>query len=296
MDSEALKAYLIRTEDLPTLPEVALLVMRKIQDPNSSAQDVVQIIQRDPSMTARVLNVANSAFYGMSRRVDSLQMAVVVLGMRQCASLVMGISVFREFAARVGGSRQFYYDLWRHLIATAQVASILADRFRLTDPSMVYTGGLLHDIGKVVYCIRFPEKYLRILQYCQQESRSLSEMETREFHIAHDVVGGRLAAQWDFPPSLVNVLSNHHSLSGEMNSIAEVATVALANCFCRQEGIGSSGDGEMADFFTDNAWATVYSKGWGRNLSERKEIYQKLMERKDWVSETTEEFLEICSA
>jgi len=296
MDSDALKTFLIKTEDLPTLPEVALLVMRKIQDPNSSAQDIVRVIQKDPSMTARVLNVANSAFYGMSRRVDSLQMAVVVLGMRQCASLVMGISVFREFAARVGGSRQFYYDLWRHLIATAQVGSLLADQFRLLDSSMVYTGGLLHDIGKVVFCIRFPEKYHKILEYCQQESRSLSEMEKREFHMAHDAVGGHLAAQWDFPPSLVNVLTNHHSLNGEMSSIVEVATVALANCFCRQEGFGGSGDCEMADFFTDIAWASVFTKGWGRTLLERKEIYQKLMERKEWLAETTEEFLEICSA
>ena len=88
MDADAVKNYLIKASDLPTLPEVALLVMQKIQDPESSANDIVRIIERDPSMTAKILSVANSAYFGMSRRVDSLQMAVVILGMRQCASMI----------------------------------------------------------------------------------------------------------------------------------------------------------------------------------------------------------------
>jgi putative nucleotidyltransferase with HDIG domain len=296
MDSDALRSFLVRAEDLPTLPEVALSVMRKIQDPDSSAQDIVNIIERDASMTARVLNMANSAFYGMSRRVDSLKMAVVVLGLHQCASIVMGISVFRGFAAQISTNRNFYYDLWRHLISTAHVAGLLSERFRLEDPAMVYTGGLLHDIGKIVYCIKVPEKYHRVLLYCREESRSLAEMEQREFHVTHDVLGGSLAAQWDFPPSIVNVLNNHHSLNGELDSITEVAAIALANCFCRQEDLGDGGNYENADFFTDNAWAPIFTKSWGKNLSERKEIFAFLLEQKQRISEMTEEFLEICTS
>jgi putative nucleotidyltransferase with HDIG domain len=293
MDANTIKEYLVNASELPTLPEVALQVMRKIQDPNSSAPDIVQIIEKDPAMTAKVLSVANSAYYGMSRRVDSLKMAVVILGLRQCASLVMGMSVFKGFAKHFEGDWSFYYDLWRHLIATAQVSSKLAETFSLSDPSMIYTGGLLHDIGKILFAMKLPKHYPEVIEESKQTSEPLIELEKAKFQVSHDEIGGCVVSQWDFPPSLVNILNNHHSLNGHM---AEVATIALADCFCRQESFGCGGNYETADFLTDNAWAVMFQQGWGKTLSERKSIHGDLMEDKERVVEMTEEFLEICAA
>jgi putative nucleotidyltransferase with HDIG domain len=296
MNVDAVKAFLVKGSDLPTLPEVALLAMHKIQDPESSAVDIVRIIERDPAMSAKVLSVANSAYYGMSRRVDSLNMAVVILGMRQCATLVMGMSVFKGFSNNFANDLEYYYDLWRHLIASAEVSSILADRFRLRDPAMVYTGGLLHDLGKVIICMKYPDKYHAMIRLCQEKELSLSELEKREFKVSHDVIGGCVVAQWNFPPSLVNIISNHHSLNGDLDSISEVAAISLADSFCRQESIGTSGNYESADFLTDNAWAPLFSQGWGKNLTERKDIQHLLIDQKQRITEMTEEFLEICTA
>jgi putative nucleotidyltransferase with HDIG domain len=296
MDEITVKNYLISTTELPTLPEVALQVMRKINHPDSSAADIVQIIDRDPAMTAKILKVANSAYYGMVRRVDSLRMAVVILGFRQCASLVMGMSVFKGFSKHFPGDLTFYYDLWRHLISTAQVSSKLADKFHLSDPSMVYTGGLLHDLGKILLHIKFVQQYPLLIQHSKETSEPLAELEKGEFQVGHDTAGGWLITKWEFPSSLVNILSNHHSLNSDMDMATEVATVALANCFCRQEMLGYSGNHEEADFLTHNAWAPLFSKGWGKNLSERKTLYQELYSQKDRIQEMTEGFLEVCAA
>ncbi len=286
----------MRADELPTLPEVAFQVMQKLQDSNSSASDIEQAIERDPTMTAKLLKVANSAYYGMSRQVDSLKMAVVILGMRQCASLVIGMSTFQRFTKYFSEDLEFYYELWRHLISTAQISSTLADCFQLDDPPSVYTGGLLHDIGKILLSIKFPKQYPALLRQCKKTSSSLAELEKQHLNVSHCMAGGWLAGEWQFPPNLVNVLSDHHLLSQQSNNVIDVAVVSLADCFCRQELLGSSGNYEPSDFFTDNAWAPLFLKGWGKDLSERKAIYEKLVGQKERISSQAEEFLEICAA
>jgi putative nucleotidyltransferase with HDIG domain len=270
--------------------------MKKTQESDASAADIVRIIDRDPAMTAKILKVANSAYYGMSRRVDSIQMAVVILGFRQCASLVMGMSVFKGFSKHFPGDLTFYYDLWRHLISTAQVSSKLADCFHFSNPSMIYTGGLLHDLGKILLRIKFVKQYPLLVQHSMKTHESLAELEKEEFQVGHDIAGGWLITNWDFPSSLADILNNHHRLSGNQDTMAEVAVIALADCYCRQESLGLSGNYEEADFLTHNAWAPLYSLGWGKNLSDRKSIYEDLKNQNERVQEATEQFLEVCAA
>jgi putative nucleotidyltransferase with HDIG domain len=296
MDSKMIRGYLTRADELPTLPEVAFQVMEKLQDSESSASDIVQVIERDPAMTTKLLKVANSAYYGMSRQVDSLKMAVVILGIRQCASLVIGMSTFQRFAKYFSNDLEFYYELWRHLVSTAQISSALADYFRLDDPPSIYTGGMLHDIGKILLSIKFPKQYPALLKQCKETSASLEELEKQHLNVSHCMAGGWLAEEWQFPPNLTTILSDHHLLNQQSNYAIDVAVVSLADCFCRQEFLGSSGNYETSDFFADKAWAPLFLKGWGKDLSERQAIYQKLLEQKERISHQSEEFLEICAA
>ncbi len=296
MDTKMIRGYLTRADELPTLPEVAFQVMQKLQDTESSASDIVQVIERDPAMSAKLLKVANSAYYGMSRQVDSLKMAVVILGIRQCASLVIGMSTFQRFSKYFSEDLEFYYELWRHLISTAQTSSTLGDCFQLDDPSSVYTGGLLHDIGKIILSIKFPKQYPALLRQCKETSSSLADLEKQHLNVSHCMAGGWLAEEWKFPPNLVTILSDHHLLNHQSPAPIDVAVVSLADCFCRQEYLGSSGNYESQDFLTDKAWAPLFIKGWGKDLSERQAIYEKLMDLKERITSQAEEFLEICAA
>ena len=296
MDAKMIRGYLTRADELPTLPEVAFQVMEKLQDSESSASDIVQVIERDPAMSTKLLKVANSAYYGMSRQVDSLKMAVVILGIRQCASLVIGMSTFQRFAKYFSEDLEFYYELWRHLVSTAQISSTLADCFKLDDPPSIYTGGLLHDIGKILLSIKFPKQYPALLRQCKETSSSLAELEKQHLNVSHCMAGGWLAQEWQFPPNLVTVLSDHHQLNHQSTNLTDVAVVSLADCFCRQEFLGSSGNYEASDFFADKAWAPLFLKGWGKDLSERQAIYEKLLDKKERITSQAEEFLEICAA
>jgi putative nucleotidyltransferase with HDIG domain len=219
--------------DLPTLPTIALEVTRLANDPMSGMSEIVRIIRNDPAMTTKILRVANSAFYGMPRRVESLNMALVVLGMREVANLVTSISVFKAFPVtghHGGFSREAF---WEHSAGTGEIARVLASKLQLRLHGIEFTAGLLHNIGKIVLYQYYPAELGEALTLTKQESIPSNAAEQKILGTDHTEVGAWLAKKWQLPKSITECIRYHHQPYLAPENAALTAMVHLASCFAR---------------------------------------------------------------
>lgn len=218
--------------DLPTLPAIALEVTRLAQSPLTGMSDLVRIIRNDPPLTAKILRVANSAFYGMPRKIDSLNMALVVLGMREINSLVTCISVLKAFppTAAVGFNRQKF---WEHSAGCGEIARVITSKLHIRLHGVEFTAGLLHDVGKIVLVQYFQEEYSRSLQVAAAEKITALEAERKVFGIDHCEIGAWLADAWALPPAIVEAIRFHHQPHLSPDNKVLTAVIHLANIFTK---------------------------------------------------------------
>jgi putative nucleotidyltransferase with HDIG domain len=238
--SPDLEALVRKAGDLQVLPAVARKVIGIISDERASATDLIRVIERDQTITSRMLKLANSAFYGLPRDVTSLQQAVLVLGFRSIQNLVLAATT-RSLFKRSGMTEQM---LWDHSVGAALASLLLA---RGCDPEVqevAFVGGLLHDLGKVVMNNDTPDTYVEVLMRTYNEGLLAVEVEQEIYGFTHAEVGAGVADKWQLPQALVTVIRRHHSWENEPEngrSAADqaIAAVNLADYICRYHGIGS---------------------------------------------------------
>lgn len=236
-------AKLLKIHDLPTLPEVMSKVLEAVDNENSSASKLTTILECDHAISARILRLANSAFYGLRYHTDSIQRAIVVVGMEAVKALALATSVFDVFK----GKRQFAIDpedFWMHSLGTAKAAQILCEKHtHLKTCKICFTAGLLHDVGKYVLAIVLEERYAKVVKKAQESGRPLVELESQELNTTHAEVGAWVANHWGFPPVLQHVIEHHHDARLYKGAdAAEVLVVSLANDIARVARFGSAGD------------------------------------------------------
>lgn len=240
--------------DLPTLPDVALKVTNLVNDPDSNVSDVVAVIRNDSSLTSKILKVANSAFYGMRRRIESLNMALVILGMREINSLVTAISVFDAFPSDKAGPKFDYHSFWLHSACVGEIAKYLGRRLGFREESSVFTGGLLHDIGKIILSRYFTDDFIRSLEISLEEKIPAQEAENRVFNTNHAEIGAWLAERWGMPDFLVNVLRYHHDVANAPSDQTKILLVHLADHYAHTLTDGSGRDSEEINRFRKRTW------------------------------------------
>ncbi len=219
----------IRTlEEIPTLPGYFSKLMATLDDPDSGARDLAAIISEDASLTSKILKLANSAFYGRFKKVGTADQAVMTVGFREIRTVVMSISLFGAFANKI--ANETLENFWIHAVLTATGVQQLGDRKQETNVDKLYFGGLLHDIGKLVFCLLYGDQYLALVSKAEKESLVLVDAEKAAFGIHHGMVGGWLAERWHFPGELHEVITLHHSpkKSGVLRP-KSIATVFLAD-------------------------------------------------------------------
>ncbi|MCC6476288.1 HDOD domain-containing protein [bacterium] len=224
---------LSEANDLPTLPTIAIEVARLANDPMAGMSEIVRIIRNDPAMTTKILRVANSAFYGMPRRVESLNMALVVLGMREVANLVTSISVFKAFpvTGQHGGfSREAF---WEHSAGTGEIARVLASKLQLRLHGIEFTAGLLHNIGKIVLYQFYPAELGEALALAKQENIPGNLAEQKVLGTDHTEVGAWLAEKWQLPKSITECIRYHHQPYLAPENAVMTSMVHLASSFAR---------------------------------------------------------------
>lgn len=240
---EKLQQLVQTIRDLPALPEVVVRVMRMTEDPRSDAQSIAKVIATDQAMAARVLKLANSAFYGLPRRVSTLSEAVVILGFRTIKNLAIAASTFELLNREIAGYWLQRGELWRHSLACAIGAQLIAHKVRLPVVEEAFVAGLLHDIGKVAINLFVREQFDQIMEHALQNRIPFVEAEQEVLGFNHAMAGGLIAEKWNLPPSLVSVIKYHHRPSGAPDKDLMISAVHLADILSITMGIGIGGDG-----------------------------------------------------
>ncbi len=224
-----LEALIGDSYELPSLPEIYIRVSELIEDEDASAQQIGQAVQTDPSLTARVLKLINSAYYGLSVNVTSVAQAVSLLGRDQLKAVLIGsvlTKVFEDVEVENFSMREF----WLHSIKTAIIARHLAmQNASILDHESFFTAGLLHDIGRLVLARVAPEAQQVIDHLVEAEGHNIVDVENDKLGVSHVEVGQELMIRWKMPSVLTQCVFRHHQTNHEGPFAIETAIVYLAN-------------------------------------------------------------------
>ena len=231
---------------LPSISGVIFTIENMIDDPMSSASDIEAVISSDPALTARILRIANSAFYGLSHNISSLSQAITILGLNALRNIIVTAEVFDAFP--VDKNTVFdRYLFWKHSIAAGCASRIIAKLLNYDKYEEVFIGGLLHDIGKLVLEEFFENEFRLVLNQVKMQGISLIEAENKILGFNHCDVGKKIAEYWNFPEFFVDCAAYHYSYSKSENFSNQVAYVKLGNCFAKIFCFGSDGDGRVCE-------------------------------------------------
>ncbi|MBO8159531.1 HDOD domain-containing protein [Thermosyntropha sp.] len=231
--------------DLPALPSVVTKIMKLTEDPNSTAQDINNALSQDQAMTARVLKLANSAFYGFPRRIATVTDATVFLGFKTIKSIVMAASVSDILNTEIPGYALEHGELWKHSQCVAMAARHIARKVKFAQLDLAYTGGLLHDIGKVILNNAMKEAYHEVVARINEKNIDFIEAENAVLGFNHALVGARVAEKWNLPPELVDTIAHHHNPERAHVNNRLTSIVHLADVVCVSMGIGIGIDGML---------------------------------------------------
>lgn len=274
MDIQALRSQIERIDTLPTIPGVLRKLLVVIENPRISLNDVGSFISNDPVLTSRVLKVVNSPIYGFPGRISSVSQALILLGLNVVKGMLLGVSVFEAMQKTMVG-------LWEHSLGCAVTARIIAKKKELKEPEEVSVAALLHDIGKVVLGLKFPDEYKRIMSEAETKDIFIFDAEKNYFGINHANAGAWIAQKWNFPRSLVEVIEYHHKPNLSKNVTMQTAIVHLSDILIRAKGFGFAGDNSVPAI-NNAAWQML-------NLSEA-DVKDILDEMEDSLSQA-EDFL-----
>lgn len=237
------KQILKSVDKLPPFPSVASQALKILNDPDASADDVISVVQYDQAITANVLKLCNSAYYGLTRKVHSLRQGLVVLGNAELKNIILASTVVKFLRHDNKGYDLAKGELWEHAVATGIMSKIVSARVMKSEPSSLFTAGLLHDIGKVVLD-GFVDRYIeQIIGLVKEDECSFLEAESKMLGINHAEVGAKIAESWNFPEDIVRAIRLHHR--AEETSADDVITpiIYLANILTLSMGIGVGCDG-----------------------------------------------------
>lgn len=232
----SLQALVAGAGTLPSIPAVYVELMRQLENSDCCAQDIADIIGRDPAMTAKILQLANSAFFGVRRRIASARDAVLYLGMDALKSLALSVKVFSQFTERPN-SRFSIDDLASHgmLAGTLarKIATIEGAAKHVIEDS--FTAGLLHDIGKLVLVAAAPEKYEQAIADGESGGKPGRAAEKKIFDTTHAEVGTYLVWLWGLPDPVVEAVAYHHApASCPAPHFSPLTTVHVANALTHE--------------------------------------------------------------
>jgi len=234
-DRLAAKREVRRIKNLPTIPGIVAKISRMVENPETSAAEIGRLISQDQVLSAKVLRMANSAFFGMSRKISSIAQALMILGFDVVKGLVLTSSVFDMIQKSMSG-------LWEHSIGCAAAAGAVAEALGRDDAEEILVAGLLHDLGKVVLALNLPGD----LELIQEQTRSgrvfFHEAEAAVLNFHHGEIGQWLAEHWNLPDSLAEPMRLHHHPERAMICPEVTAIVHIADSVIRGWGFGYAGD------------------------------------------------------
>ena len=240
--------------NLPSLPTIYGQINETIQKPTSSANDIAKVISKDPSLSARLLKIVNSTFYGFPSKIDTLSRSVTVIGTKQLSTLALGmniINVFNNIPAQLIDLKSF----WEHSIACGISARIIAGFKNIQNTERLFVAGLLHDIGRLILYSSVPVESKNTILRARNTDSLLHRSETETLGFNHAEIGGLLLKKWKVPVSLENIVLYHHRPQ-QSKDPQEPAIVHVADIITNAIEMGSSGEKFVPPLDPD-AWACM---------------------------------------
>lgn len=238
-----LPALVRAVEDLPALPAVVQRVIELTEDPRSTAKDINNVITQDQGLTAKVLRLANSAFYGFPRRISTVTDATILLGFQTIRSIVLAASVSEMMKKSLKGYALERGELWRHSQAAAVSARMLAKEIKFPRLEVAYTAALLHDIGKLILDVYLTEEYEAVLEKVEKEGVTFLQAEEEILGFNHATVGAKVAEKWNLPAELAEAIGLHHEPERARENPKLTAITHVADCMSVTLGMGVGIDG-----------------------------------------------------
>jgi putative nucleotidyltransferase with HDIG domain len=233
---EAMIQMLESIEKLPSLPEVASLVLNLINDPDSSAQDVTRVLVRDPATASQLLRLVNSAYYSLPEKISDLNKAITLVGFNKLKELTLSTAFFKLFKSKGIPGRFNLQDFWKHCVISAGICREIENIRKSQDQEIAYVSGLLHDIGMLVELEFFPDKLKHVTVQVEQGGQSVVEAEMECFGYTHADIGAWLSNEWKLSDTVTESIQHHHHPE-KYGSVPFSNSVNVANFICRKIGV-----------------------------------------------------------
>jgi putative nucleotidyltransferase with HDIG domain len=229
-------------KSFPSMPAAAVKLLALIDDPDVSVSQIEAILKHDAGLTANILKLANSAYFGVPSKVGSVRQAVLILGLKRLIHMVIASCVSAIMDKPVSGYDLPPGELWRHSIAVSVAAEGLVKELNIGANEEIFTAALLHDVGKLVLGSFVQDDFEKIEEALEQDV-SFEAAEEMVLETNHADMGARILTQWSLPSDIVNAVRWHHTpeSAGEVDTMLDI--VHVANVLCLMIGIGAGRDG-----------------------------------------------------
>ena len=241
-----IEKILAKVDNLPAAPGVAQQVLSLVGDPDFSFSHLMEIIKVDAGITANVLRICNSPYYGLLQKVSSLEQALTYLGANKVMDIVLSSEMVGLYRKSLEGYQLERGELWRHSMATALLAQRLGKKLGLSQVPALFTAALLHDVGKLILSEYVQEQFQEIEKLVQEQGKSFAEAEKMVLGVDHALLGAMASRKWNFPELISQSIAFHHQAERATKYRREVCLVSLANLLVLSLGVGGGAAGLAA--------------------------------------------------
>ncbi len=268
-------------EPLASLPTTFYELQKVVADPACDFDDIAEIISIDPSLTLRLLKIVNSAFYGFRGEIDTVTHALGVIGTEQLMQLVLATTVVQQFKG-IDMINMDYF--WKHSVACGLAARAIHHIRGEYDGERIFLAGLLHDIGRLVMCLKVPDQLRTVLDFSKKSGDRWHKAEAKFFGFDHSGVGGALLRSWHLPTRLQEAVAHHHYPSSAQNFPDEAAIIHLADIISHQL-VSDPDEGKDINYNKKSAWDAV-------QLSEELHLQQIIEKAEEQLEEVSQIFIQ----
>ncbi|MBW2646924.1 MAG: HDOD domain-containing protein [Deltaproteobacteria bacterium] len=269
MKSKKIDRIINSIGELPILPAIYTKLTHILNVPDTSIRMISNIISEDQAVAAMVLRIVNSATYGFYNKIGDLQHAIIILGLNEIKNLVLATSMYKVVNEFKSSSAFDMQEFWKHSIGCAISARVLAETAYLKNPEDVFTGGLLHDIGKLIHAAYLREGFDDVVANVVETGSQMSESEKKILGFDHAQTGSALAEKWRLPQKTVNMIALHHLSYMPDTLTREIPAVHIGNTLCIALRMGSGGE-KRVPMVNQKAWEIL-----GLKLSDLEYIMQR---------------------
>ncbi len=284
-DPQRIKKITEKVIGLPTLPTVVSKMIDMVDNPKTSAGSLAGLISTDQALTARILKLANSAYYGFSREISTVNMAIVVMGFNSVKEMGLSLSVFDMFKDLPDSESFDISQYWQHSIGCGVAAKLMTKKYRHNLAGETFVAGLLHDAGKVILHQYMPKEYSEI-QRLHKDNADLISVENEILGADHGQIGSWLSDKWRLPVSISDIINNHHSPWESKHDPVLSAIVSVADYLCYYSHTGNSGR-TVSPVIDDRTWEIIEAHGlplMEENLDELEAEFLLELDKMDTMS------------